>query len=70
MDAAGELAQLLQRAGRLVARSRAAASSSGPGRRRLAAQPQREGDQVLLGAVVQIAFDAAALMIGGQMPPS
>jgi hypothetical protein len=31
---------------------------------------QRQGDQVLLGAVVQIAFDAPALTFGGQIPPS
>jgi sigma-54 dependent transcriptional regulator, acetoin dehydrogenase operon transcriptional activator AcoR len=31
---------------------------------------QRQGDQVLLGAVVQIAFDASALTIGGQIRTS
>jgi hypothetical protein len=31
---------------------------------------ERQGDQVLLGAVVQVAFDASALIIGGQLPTS
>ena len=45
--------------------------SAGPGRRGClgGAQVEGEGDQALLGAVVQVAFDAAAGGIGGGHDP-
>ena len=67
MDAAGELAQLLQRLGQLVARGAhellgllRVATDLAPDQREL----QRERDQPLLGAVVQVALDAAPLGVG------
>ena len=64
MDAAGELAQLVQRAGRLGGQRRPAAPPARRTRGGTAAcaarSAQGEGDQSLLGAVVQVALDAPA----------
>ena len=64
MDAARQLAQLLERLAQLLARRRRAAlggrrgSSSSLAR---ASRAQRERDEALLGAVVQVALEAPAL---------
>ena len=69
VDAAREVAQLLQRQAGLVARL--ARSAPPPRRRPLGrallghAQRQRERHEALLGAVVEVALDAAALGVGG-----
>ena len=67
MDAARELAQLLGRRRRApaAASSSSAAAASGSSRARLArAAGQRQRDQPLLGAVVQVALEPAALVVG------
>ncbi|HYZ53482.1 MAG TPA: hypothetical protein VE733_08280 [Streptosporangiaceae bacterium] len=72
METAGDLAQLLQRAGHLGDRAvqlpRQLTGPGGCGRLRLA-QLQGQGDQALLGAVVQITLDAAPGGIGGGHDP-
>ena len=69
MDAAGQLAQLRQRLGQLRARG----AHEQLGLRRVAAdlpldqrELQRQRDQPLLGAVVQVALDAPPLRVGGR----
>ena len=71
MDAARELAQLRERDGELVAEL-----VDGGGRLRVVAQPraqqpqvERERDELLLGAVVQVALDLAAGVVGGLDDP-
>ena len=72
VDAARELAQLPERLGELVAGGR----DQRLGRRRVAAdvgldQPelQGEGDQPLLGAVVQVALEPPPLGVAGRDDP-
>jgi len=63
VDAAGDLTQLVQRAGRLgdgVVELRAELARQRGLRQ---AQPQRQGDKPLLGAVVQIPLDPAAGLV-------
>jgi hypothetical protein len=73
VDAAGELAQVVQHAAELVGGLvQLRGLRAGPGGHRhtgAAAEAQREGDQPLLGAVVQVAFDAAAGGIAGSDDP-
>ncbi|MDE2277130.1 MAG: hypothetical protein KGK09_12625, partial [Burkholderiales bacterium] len=68
MDAPGDLAQFLQRGlqpgGHAVQLLDQPASPRGCRRLGLP-QPQGEGDQTLLGAVVQIALDAAPGLVRG-----
>jgi len=68
VDPLGDLAQLVeyvgQPGGHLV-QLRAQLGRLRRHRRPGDAQPQREGDQLLLGAVVQIALDAAPGLVGG-----
>ena len=68
MDPAGELAQLFERLRRAAAGARRARRARG--RRRLEpastqAQAQRQRDEALLGAVVEVALEAAALGVAG-----
>ena len=72
MDAAGELTQLLERLRQLVAGGR----DECLGRRRVAAdvgldqaELQREGDQPLLGAVVQVALEPPPFRVAGRDDP-
>ena len=72
MQAAGDLAQFLQHVVQPGDHSvELLRQLAGPGRRgRLCgAQVQGEGDQALLGAVVQVALDTAAGRIGGGHDP-
>ena len=72
MDAAGDLAQLVQRAGRPgggPAELRRQLAGPGGTAAWAAAQPQGESDQPLLGAVVQVPLDAPAGGIGGGHDP-
>ena len=72
VDAAGQLAQLVQRAGRLAdqrVQLRRQLVGLGRHRRLRRAQAQGEGDQPLLGAVVQVALDAAPGVVGGGDDP-
>ena len=72
MDAAGELAQLVQRCGELVARLGRELLALG----RVAAdralgstQLQRDGDEALLRAVVEVALEPPALGVAGLDDP-
>jgi hypothetical protein len=68
VDAAGGLAQLLQRAGGLGDSTVELRAQFGRrGLRR--AQLQREGDEALLSAVVQVPLDPAARMVAGRDDP-
>ena len=72
VDAAGDLAQLLQHVVHLGDRAlQPLGQLAGSGRRRRLRLPQLqgEGDQPLLGAVVQIALDAPARLVGGGHDP-
>ena len=72
VDAAGELAQLVQGAGGLGGQSlelRCQLVSLGRHRRFRQLQFQSEGDQPLLGAVMQIALDALPRLVGGGHDP-
>ena len=72
MDAAGQFAQLVQRAGRLAdqrVQLLGQLVDLGWYRRLRQAQPQGQRDQPLLGAVVQIPLDAAAGLVGGGDDP-
>ena len=72
MDAAGGLAQLLQRAGGLrdgAGKLRAQLAWFGRGGRLRRAQVQGEGDEPLLGAVVQVPFDPPPRLVGGGHDP-
>ena len=65
MEAVSELAQLLQRRGELVLGAGEEARLLGirVEAHRHEAQPQRQRDQALLGAVVEIALQPAALAV-------
>ena len=72
MQAAGDLAQVSQygfQPGGYVAQLRCQVSAPGRGCRLCGAQVQGEGDQSLLGAVVQVAFDTAAGGVSGRHDP-
>ena len=72
MDAAGDLPQLFQHARQPVGDARqlrGRARRAGRYRRLGAAQIQLERDQALLDAVVQIALDPAARLVGGGDDP-
>src|SRR5215469_8824888 len=72
VDAAGEAADLADRALELVSQiTQQDSRAAGVGLGGAAGQPQgdRGGDQVLLGAVVQVAFDAPAFGVGGGGQP-
>ena len=67
MDPAGQLAQLLDREPRLLARLGDQRRGGGRVVDARLRQPERErqGDQPLLGAVVQVTLDPAALGVAG-----
>jgi len=69
VQAAGDLPQLVQHTaqvgGRLVQLCRESVGSGGHCRAHRAPQVQGEGDQALLGAVVQVAFDAPTGGVSG-----
>ena len=70
VDAAGELAQLGRRLAQVGASPRRAARGPRPGRsstsrRRGHAQRHRDADELLLGAVVEVALDPPPRLVGG-----
>ena len=72
MDPARELAQLLERLGELVARAREELACGGGvvGELRLGEpQRQRERDEPLLRAVVEVALESPALLVAGRDDP-
>ena len=72
MEAAGDLAQLLQHAGHLRDHALQPLSQlASPGRHVRLRGPQLQGkrDQPLLGAVVQVALDPPARLVGGGHDP-
>src|SRR5215813_5669548 len=72
VDAAGQAADLADRVAELVSQiTQQDSGAAGVGAGGAAGQPQgdRGGDQVLLGAVVQVAFDAPAFGVGGGGQP-
>jgi hypothetical protein len=72
METAGELAQLLEREGELVAgihEDRAGAGRIGIELRMREPQGERDRDQALLRTVVEIALQAAALDVAGGDDP-